>query len=45
VAAHEAACLFPLEKWPLTAEEMRRPALGASPDDEAEPLAVAPAPS
>ena len=23
--AHQTACLFPLEKWPLTADEMRRP--------------------
>ena len=22
-AAHQAACLFPLERWPLTADEMR----------------------
>jgi oligopeptide/dipeptide ABC transporter ATP-binding protein len=43
-AAHEAACFFPLEKWPLTADEMRRPAAGPPPD-ETEPLAVARAPS
>ncbi len=38
---HETACFFPLEKWPLTADEMRRPEAVASPGDETEPLAVA----
>jgi ABC-type antimicrobial peptide transport system ATPase subunit len=26
---HRAACHFPLERWPLTASEMRRPAAEA----------------
>jgi len=28
---HNAACHYPLERWPLTAEEMRRPAAADAP--------------
>ncbi|HET9288818.1 MAG TPA: dipeptide ABC transporter ATP-binding protein [Gaiella sp.] len=43
-AGHEAACFFPLDKWPLTAEEMSRAVTPREPDDdsrtEAAPVGV-----
>src|SRR5262249_48747885 len=27
---HEAACHFPVERWPMTEEELRRPSLGSA---------------
>jgi oligopeptide transport system ATP-binding protein len=32
---HVAACHYPLERWPLAADEFRKPAAGASPPAEA----------
>jgi oligopeptide/dipeptide ABC transporter ATP-binding protein len=37
---HEAACHYPLERWPMTADEMRRPGRG-QPAEESEPVSAA----
>jgi oligopeptide/dipeptide ABC transporter ATP-binding protein len=36
---HEAACHYPLERWPMTAEEMRRPGR-RRPAEESEPVSA-----